>query len=207
MNGKYIVIEGHDGVGKSTQVELLAEYLRGQGHQVLATREPGGGDLESTKVIREILKNKEYDLAEITNVLLFTADRYELWTKVIEPALKQGKTVISDRNWWSTLSFEHSGMGVDRELIVDITRRCLPTRYVEPDIGIILELKDDERVKRMRLRDDSSSADAFESRPDDFQQRVAAGYLEIARDFGIPVVDAAPEPGEIHRAIVKTLGR
>jgi len=200
-HGKYIVIEGHDGVGKSTQIELLAEYFRKQGKKVLTTKEPGGG-IPSVDDIRKILKDKSYNLEDITNVLLFTANRCELWQKVIEPALAQGQIVISDRNWWSTLAYECSGMGVDKHLVTDLTTQCLPKRYVKPDFGVILALDEAERIKRINIRDNITRTDAFESRPDDFQKRVAEGYAEIAKEYRISTIDAAPSPEEIHKQII-----
>ncbi|MDR1196941.1 MAG: dTMP kinase [Candidatus Nomurabacteria bacterium] len=202
--GKYIVIEGQDGVGKSTQVELLARFLRGRAQDVLTTREPGGG-LPATDTIRNLLKNKDHNLDSITHTLLFTANRRELWTKVIEPALAAGKTVISDRNWWSTIAFEHYGMDVPLELVENLTKSCLPKRYVRPDFGLVMTLGNAERQRRLGGRDNNSKNDSYESRNDDFQRRVIDGYLEIAKNKQLLVIDASPSPEEIHRQIVSLL--
>jgi dTMP kinase len=204
MKGKYIVIEGHDGVGKSTQIELLADYLRAAGQEVVVTKEPGGG-LPSTDIIRKLLKNKHYDLDQVTHTLLLTANRRELWVKLIEPALKKGQTVISDRNWWSTVAFEHFGMGVPLSLVERLSRDCLPERYLKPDLGIVMTLSDEERRRRLGGRDDKSAQDSYESRGDDFQERVRNGYHEIIKKYQAAEVDAGATPEEIHQKVVNLL--
>ena len=105
----YIVIEGQDGTGKSTQVRLLKEYFEKQGKEVVVMDEPDG-DLPQAHDLHDLIliKGKEYNLEPMTNVLLFTAARSELWRKQIEPTLKNGGIVISARNWWSTLAYPRS---------------------------------------------------------------------------------------------------
>ncbi|MCL2174170.1 dTMP kinase [Candidatus Saccharibacteria bacterium] len=202
--GRYIVIEGQDGTGKSTQVELLAAYLRDQGQDVVTLREPGGG-LPATEIMRDLLKNKDYNLDPVTITLIFTANRRELWVKTIEPALKRGKTVISDRNWWSTLAYEHYGFGVPAEVVRSIHEQSLPQRYLEPDIGFIFSLDDAERQRRLRSRNDDHIKDTFESQQSSFQTRVNNGYLEIARAHNINLIDASGMIDEIQWKIRKCL--
>ncbi|MDR2524256.1 MAG: dTMP kinase [Candidatus Nomurabacteria bacterium] len=203
-NGLYIVLEGQDGTGKTTQVELLAGYLREHGHDVITLREPGGG-LAATEIMRELLKNKEYDLDPVTITLIFAANRRELWAKTIEPALKLGKTVISDRNWWSTLAYEHYGFGVPAEVVTQIHEQSLPERYLKPDLGLIFTLDDAERQRRLSSRDGKQTQDTFESQKDDFQSRVNAGYIEIAARYGVPTIDASGTIEEIQAAIIRVL--
>lgn len=193
-------------MGKTTQIELLQKYFQDKGKEVLATKEPGGG-LASTDIIRKLLKDKSYNLDGVTNVLLFAANRVELWQKVIRPALDEGKVVISDRNWWSTLTFEHYGFCVPLNTIKEIHELCLPERYLKPDIGIIMTLDEQERAKRMKKRDNNSNTDAFESRDDDFQKRVRDGYGKIAELYKIPVIDAAPDEESIHKSLLSLIDR
>jgi len=202
--GKYIVIEGHDGVGKSTQVDLLAKHFREGGQEVVQVNEPGG--LLSGDLMRILVKNKEFGLDGISNLLIFTANRRELWEKIIAPALKAGKIVICDRNWWSTVVYQHFGQGVKRELIEEIVTNCLPERYVKPDYGCIMALDEKERLKRLKHRLGTANKDAFESQADEFQTRVAAGYEEIAELYKIPVIDASPVPEVIHKNLLLGLG-
>jgi dTMP kinase len=202
--GRYIVIEGQDGTGKTTQVELLAKYLRGQRQDVMVLREPGG-NLPATEIMRDLLKNKDYALDPITITLIFAANRRELWIKAIEPALKQGKAVISDRNWWSTLAYEHYGFGVSAETVHQIHEQSLPERYLKPDVGLILSLSDAERQRRLSGRGDNQAKDTFESQKNDFQSRVNAGYLKIAQQYGTKVIDASGTIDQIHQEIIKHL--
>ncbi|MDR3125628.1 MAG: dTMP kinase [Candidatus Nomurabacteria bacterium] len=202
MIGKYIVIEGQDGTGKSTQVQLLVDYFRGLGVKVVVFEEPGGSP--STDVIRKLLKTKHYQLDGLTNVLLFSAARRELWTKIGQPTIDGGGVVIVARNWWSTLAYQHFGQGVSRQLIEQTTAEFLPERYVKPDVGIILTLPDKKRAQRLRGRG-GSSKDSFESRGRDFQDKVNAGYLEIAGQYDTAVIDASPKPDKIHQEILKII--
>ena len=158
----YIVIEGQDATGKSTQVEMLANYLREQGKEVVTMHEPDG-DLESAHELRRIIKDKTYNLEPMTHVLLFTAARQELWRKLAEPVLKRGGFVVSARNWWSTLAYQGYGQGISRNKIVRITKEAMPERYVKPDKSAILTLPEKERLSRQSGRDDNSKGDTFES--------------------------------------------
>ena len=204
MVGKYIVIEGQDATGKSTQVEMLAEHFRKQGKPVLTLHEPDG-ELESAHKLREIIKSKKYNLEPMTHVLLFTAARCELWHKLAEPILKDGGYVFSARNWWSTLAYQGYGQGVSKSRIIRLTHEMMPEKYLKPDLGIILTLPDDERLRRETGRDDLSKTDTFESKPAEFQDKVNAAYLKIAEKFGLTKIDASPSPEEIQAEILKLI--
>jgi len=205
--GLYIVIEGQDGTGKTTQLNLLADYFEKQGRNVLILNEGARQDsgLPATDRIGATVKTRTFDLDPLTNVLLFTAQRSELWRKLAEPMLEQGGVVISSRNWWSTLAYQHYGQGVDKQLINEITAKFMPARYVKPDYGVILTLDDIERAKRTTGRDDSHKNDTFESQKIDFQKKVNRGYLEIAREFQIPIIDASDTVEKIHQEIKRCL--
>lgn len=201
----YIVIEGQDATGKSTQVEMLAEYLRAQGKEVVTMHEPDG-DLESAHELRRIIKDKTYNLEPMTHVLLFTAARQELWRKLAEPVLKRGGFVVSARNWWSTLAYQGYGQGISRSRIIRITKEAMPERYVKPDKSAILTLDEKTRLARQSARDNNSAKDTFESKPSDFQHKVDAAYLHIAKDLDIQTVDAAPSADEIQATLRKMFG-
>lgn len=201
----YIVIEGQDATGKSTQVEMLAEYLRKQGKEVVTMHEPDG-ELESAHELRRIIKDKTYNLEPMTHVLLFTAARQELWRKLAEPVLKRGGFVVSARNWWSTLAYQGYGQGISRSRIIRITKEAMPERYVKPDKSAILTLDEKTRLARQGARDDNSSKDTFESKPSDFQHKVDAAYLHIAKDLDIQTVDASPSAEEIQTTLRKMFG-
>ncbi|MDR1970254.1 MAG: dTMP kinase [Candidatus Nomurabacteria bacterium] len=200
--GRYIVIEGQDGTGKTTQVNLLAEYFRAQGQKVTLVNESAKNNsgLLSTDALINVFLNRDFELDPLTNVLVITAVRLEIWKKIILPTLEQGGIVFSTRNWFSTLAYQHFGQGVDRETVEQITRKFLPERYVHPDFSVILTLSDEGRLKRIKTRNNDSSSDAFESQPDDFQTRVNTGYLEIAKLYDIDIIDAS---GAIDEILIK----
>lgn len=201
----YIVIEGQDATGKSTQVEMLADYLRAQGKEVITMHEPDG-DLDAAHELRRIIKDKTYNLEPMTHVLLFTAARQELWRKLAEPVLKRDGYVISARNWWSTLAYQGYGQGISRSRIIRITKEAMPERYVKPDKSVILTLDEKTRLARQNARDDNSAKDTFESKPSDFQHKVDAAYLHIAKDLNVQTVDASPSADEIQTTLRKIFG-
>jgi len=205
MNGQYIVIEGQDATGKSTQVELLATYLRKQGKEVVTIHEPDG-DLPSASALRRLIKTKSYRLQPKTILLLFTAARLELWKKLAEPCLKREGVVISARNWYSSIAYQGYGQKLSLKLIKITTQRYLPKRYLHPDHAVILTLKDDTRKARQSARALDIATDTFESKPNDFQERVTRSYLRIAKDLQIPTLDASPRPPEVHQQILKLFG-
>ena len=198
----YIVIEGQDATGKSTQVELLAEHLRKTGKPVITMHEPDG-DLESAHELRRIIKDKKYNLEPFTHVLLFTAARQELWRKLAEPVLREGGYVISARNWWSTLAYQGYGEGVSKSKIIKITHESLPERYYKPDKGFILTVSDKIRLERQGER--GKAKETFEAKPDEFQQKVNNAYLKIAKDFDIKTIDASGTIEEVFNLILGEL--
>lgn len=184
----YIVIEGQDGTGKSTQARLLQEYYEKQGKEVVVMDEPDG-DLPQCHDLHDMILTRGYNLEPLTNVLLFTAARSELWKKIAEPALKNGGVVISARNYWSTIAYQGYGEGVSKSKIIKITHEALPEKYCHPDKSFILTVSDEVRLARQGER--GKKKETFEAKPDDFQQRVNNAYPKIAKEFNIPVVDAS----------------
>jgi len=199
--GEYYVLEGQDGTGKSTYAEDLGKLFQTRGKKVVIFHEPDG-DLPSAQKLREIIKDKQYDLDARTHVLLFTAARNELWRKLAVPCLDEGGIVISARNWWSTLAYQGYGQGVNQDLIAHITKGCLPDSYLYPTKSVILTLDDDERIKRLGHRDNNSSKDTFESKDSEFQKKVTNAYWQIASDYGIPTIDAAGSIEEVFQKIL-----
>ncbi len=192
----YIVIEGQDGTGKSTQAKLLAEYFEKQGRPVMLMDE-SDGELPQAHDLHDLIliKGKEYQLEPLTNVLLFTASRLELWRKTALPILQQDGVVISARNWWSTLAYQGYGEGVSRSKIIRLTKELLPTEYVTPTHAAILTVSDAVRLERQKGR--GKAVETFEAKPNDFQQRVNHAYPKIAKEFNIPLVDASGTIEEI----------
>jgi dTMP kinase len=187
--GKYIVIEGSDGTGKSTQVALLREKLGRKGVDSVEFHEPGG--LPITDAIRSVILNGELPRDPITNLLLFTAARHELW-KNARTKMETGTWVIAARSYFSSLVYQGYGEGIDLQLIRDVTLQFTDNLYMQPDLAIILSLEDEkERETRIGGRESSTTLDTFESKDKDFQQAIAAGYLRLAQDAQLPIISAS----------------
>lgn len=202
-SGRYIVIEGQDATGKSTQIKKLADYFRHQNQEVVTFDEPGG--LPSTDQMRATILNRDHDLDPITCVLMYTTARRELWLKKAQPALDRGAIVLAARNWWSTLAYQGYGQGVDLDIIKQTTAKYLPSEYVQPNAACLLILDDAERAERLHGRDDSHAKDTFESKGASFQTRVNQGYEQIARDLDLPLVDASGTVDEVFARIIAAL--
>jgi dTMP kinase len=141
--GFFIVLEGVDGSGKTTQARLLAEALRGRGHEVLLTQEPSGGP--TGKQIRDYLSGPSRHLEPEEELALFLADRREHVDTVIKPALEQGLIVISDRYYFSSAAYQ-GALGLDPEQILAAHQEFAP----EPDLVIFLTLSLAEAAARRR---------------------------------------------------------
>jgi len=187
--GKYIVIEGHDGTGKSTQVGVIRKMLLDKGIDSIEFHEPAGNPIADS--IRTILKNGTLPRTAMTDVLLFTAARCDIWNNLALPALKKGLWVVAARNYFSTLAYQGYGSGIDLTTIESITRMSIDDRYMKPDFAFILDLDDKaERAKRISNRGKLQNPDTFESRSEDFQERVEQGYINIAKTHNLPTISA-----------------
>lgn len=202
--GKYVVIEGHDGTGKSTQVELLRAKLKEQGINSVEMHEPGG--VAFADRLREVIKDGTLERSPITNLLLFTAARRELWQQLAMPALERGDWVIAARNWYSTLAYQGYGEGVDRSTIEKVTKEFVSEAYTAPDFACILLLKsEDERRNRINNRGQLHTPDTFEARGDKFQTTVNNAYIEITKQLRLKTIDADRDPRAMAQEIYQTL--
>lgn len=201
--GKYIVIEGHDGTGKSTQVELIREQLAKKGIRSVEMHEPGGVPIADK--IRSVVKDGTLERDATTNLLLFTAARRELWNQLAKPALERGEWVVAARNWYSTLAYQGYGEGVDRRLIAEMTQQMVGDEYASPSCSFILTLaeNDTERKRRLNIRGSTEKVDTFEAKGEDFQAAVNNAYKAIAEEYKIQVIDASQDKDAICDAIVK----
>ncbi|HEY4576911.1 MAG TPA: dTMP kinase [Yaniella sp.] len=192
MTGLFVVFEGADGTGKSTQVAAVSKALEAAGHEVVVTREPGGSDIAET--LRAIVLDPAHDIDPMTETLIFAAARADHLAKTIVPALDAGKIVISDRFVGSSIAYQAAGRGVGEEAVVEINRYA--TGSLTPDVTVILDL--DEAVAGPRRHHRGTLADRMESAPDGFQQAVRASFLsqaEAAPDRHF-IIDAA-QPAEL----------
>jgi dTMP kinase len=186
--GRFIVIEGGEGVGKSTQVERLAETLRATGREVVVTYEPG--DTKVGAELRAVLLHADTALDERSELLLLLADRSQHVAEVIRPALERGAFVVCDRYEPSTLAYQ----GAARALGVDEVARlsAWATAGVEPDTVVVLDLPDATAEARV-----SPDRDRFERAGTEFHARVRAAYRELAPARGWSLVDADGTPEEV----------
>ena len=170
--GLFITFEGIDGCGKSTQLNLLSEYLKSEGLQVVITREPGAKGLGEK--LREILLNYEGDVSSNCEAFLFLADRAQHIDTLVKPAIEAGKVVLCDRHTDSTIAYQGYGRGVDLEQIKMLNR--IATSGLVPDLTFVFDL--DVEISQMRV---GKTKDRMESAGDDFHNRVRKGYLEITK--------------------------
>ncbi len=202
QRGKYIVIEGHDGTGKSTQVARLKERLENQGRQVETVEEPAGVPIADE--LRTIIKNGELERDPTTNLLLFTAARREIYRQKIAPSLAGGAIVLAARNWISTIAYQGHGEGIDPSYIERVTDELTGAQYMTPDLTLVLDVSDQQvRESRIAGRGELEQPDTFESREDSFKAKVSDGYLKVAEEYGYPIIDASGTLDEVEALIWK----
>jgi dTMP kinase len=180
MQGIFVTFEGPEGSGKSTQAQRLAEALRGMGHEVLVTREPGG--TPTGEAIRDILQHDSSGepIAPECEVLLFTASRAQLVRRVILPALERGTIVLCDRFADSTVCYQGYGRGFDVERMIDINAFAIGDAV--PDLTLLLDLEVGEGFRRIEERNAAANVgrDRFEREDIRFHEKVRQGYLALA---------------------------
>ena len=180
--GLFIVLEGPDRSGKSTQAALLKTWLEGFGREVLVTREPGGTRL--SEQIREILLDPKSVIEPMTELFLYETSRIKHTLEKIIPALKAGKVIISDRYTLSTTAYQGYGRGLDLKTVETLNR--IATMNLKPDLTIVMDIPDKVFSQRERL---TQGRDRIESEPDLFRKKVNRAYKLLARRPGVTRVD------------------
>ncbi|WP_408955278.1 dTMP kinase [Natroniella sp. ANB-PHB2] len=207
MRGYFITLEGVEGAGKSTQIDLIEEYLTGLGYQVLTTYEPG--DTKIGKKIRELLLKPEYDqLLPKAELLLYCADRAQHIAEVIEPALKEGKIVISDRYMDATVAYQGYARGFDIELIKRLN--MIATSSLEPDLTLLLDIDPLLSLKRAKKATAQSNlkGDKIEGERISFHNLVREGYLTLAdSESRIELINAGCSVEEVFVQIKSLLNK
>lgn len=195
--GRFIVLEGGEGAGKSTQAALLSAWMRAAGVDHRLAREPGGTAVG--EAIRSVvLSRTDLDMPAESELFLILAARAAFVRDVVRPALQQGMLVVADRFALSTLAYQGYGRGLD----LDEVRRAnaLATGGLEPDLYVVLDVPVAEGAARQRR--DGLPPDRIERAGPDFLQRVRDGYLALARtEPTVRVVDGSGAPEEVHRRI------
>ena len=181
MKGKFIVFEGIDGSGKTTQINQLSKWLIStdlipENNKLVITREPGGTKLG--KSIRSLLLDTSIEKSpdSITELLLYAADRSQHVNEIIRPTLDQGDWVISDRFCGSTLAYQGYGRKLDINLIKDL--EAIATQGIAPDITFLLDIPIEESIRRRINRKD----DRIEKEGREFLSNVSLGFQELSQD-------------------------
>ncbi len=205
----FVTFEGIEGSGKSLQISRTEAYLRAHGIAALVTREPGG--TEFGRAVREVLLRTGGPPREpVAELLLYLADRCQHLHEVIEPALKRGILVLSDRYHDATRAYQGAARGVPLEAI-DALARLLKIR--EPDATILLDLEPEAGLARARLRNESNPVAGAEGRFEEedltFHREVRNAYLRLAAGSTgrIEVISALGTPDEVFARIVPLLDR
>ena len=221
LRGRFVVLDGPDGGGKSTQRDLLAVMLETAGVGVVSCRDPGGTEVGDR--IRSVLL--DFDLSTMNvrcETLLFMASRAQLVAEVIRPALEANKTVLCDRFVTSTCAYQGAA-GDDPQRVIDLARFAIGDCW--PDVTVIIDVDTEEGFQRIgrkphhagknrrRSEDggtlfDGSRPDAMEARSIEFHRRVRQMFLAVGEYYPKPVlvVDGRGNVNEVHRRVLEALG-
>ncbi|MCX7884064.1 MAG: dTMP kinase [Caloramator sp.] len=200
MKGLFITFEGPDGSGKTTQINLLNNYLTKCGYDVILTREPGGTKI--SEKIREVILNPENKgMSPICEALLYAAARAQHVYEVIIPALNSGKIVICDRFTDSSVVYQGYARGLGEDLVENINHYA--TLGIEPNITFLLNLPAEIGIKRKK---ESKTLDRLEQESIIFHEKVCEGYNRLKnRHKRIFEIDAAMEADKIHSIIIEKI--
>lgn len=205
MRGFFITLEGIDGCGKSTQLDMLAESLRQRGFDVLTTRQPGGTVIGQN--IRALMIKEHHKLEPLAEVLLMMADRAQHVTEIIKPNLQAGRIVISDRYTDSSVAFQGYGRGLAIDKVEELNN--LATGGLTPDLTLLFDLEPESARRRLDNRVEKETSDdspmkGFDEEKEEFHTRVRQGYFDIAEKYAnrFQVISANRTIAEIHENVL-----
>jgi dTMP kinase len=193
MSGPFITFEGGEGGGKSTQIGLLREYLKSEGHEIVVTREPGGTPIAER--IRTLLLDPENTaLTPLAELMLYEAARAQHVGELIAPALEAGKIVLCDRFCDSTVAYQGAGRSLSGESVYALNE--LATHGLMPDITLLMDLPPETGLNRAK---GDAQGDRIEKESIDFHTRVREGFLLLAENHPerIHTIDALKSVEEI----------
>lgn len=201
--GRFITVEGTEGVGKSTNLAFIQQWLQAQGHEVLVTREPGGTPM-AEEVRALLLAPREESVAPTAELLLIFAARAQHLEQVVKPALARGTWVLCDRFTDSTYAYQGGGRGFDQRAIAEL--ETLVQGDLRPDLTLILDIDVQTGLARASAR---SAPDRFESETVAFFERVRAVYRDLAARAPerYRIVDAGQPLEQVQRTIQSVLER
>ncbi len=194
LQGKFIVLDGPDGCGKTVQTKLLVDWLKEQGAAVETFREPGGTAIGEK--IRQILLNPEHiQMSTAAEVLLYMAARVQLWAEKIAPALEKNQCVVLDRWLSSTCAYQGCAGGFGIDNVIKIATDCLERHW--PDLTIILDVDLETAAKRLKR-----GLDRMERKGDGYHQKVREGFLKLAgQQKKFAVIDGTGDIEAVHKQI------
>jgi dTMP kinase len=200
MKGKFIVVEGLEGAGKSSVIGLIVDTLKAAGNIVEQTREPGGTPM--AEAIRDCVKhNWDEQVSEETELLLMYAARVQLLDNRIKPALDAGTWVVGDRHDLSSQAYQGGGRGVDASMMASISNIAL--RGFTPDLTLYLDVEPETGLARARGR---GELDRIEQSGLAFFERTRARYLALAdADDNIKVINAMQDIDAVHRDVLSVI--
>jgi dTMP kinase len=201
MRGKFITLEGIEGSGKSTSLDTISKSLESLNIEFIVTKEPGGGPLG--KDLRKMLLDKETSISSEVELLLMMADRKNHIDNIVEPSLKKGIWVISDRYLDSSYAYQGGGRQIDVSKI-DLLTELL--KLPIPDLTLLFDLSPEIALLRAKNR---SELDRFESEPMDFHQRIREAYLTLANNNieRYIVIDASKDIQNVKDQVQKQLNQ
>lgn len=204
MMAKFITLEGGEGSGKSTQIRMLADYLTQKGIDFIKTREPGGSD-DAEEIRNVILSGSKDKWDSISETLLFSAARRNHLTKLIFPALKEGKWVICDRFADSTMAYQGCGRadGLLQKKDIEALYHLVAGDF-KPDLTFILDIDPKEGLKRAFARGENNRMENMDL---SFHENLRNAFLDIAKQEPerCVIIDASKTPDEVHKQIIFNL--
>lgn len=197
---KFIVIDGLDGSGKTTQVKLLSRYLMSRGFPVVEIREPGSTALGEK--IRRILLDRASRMSGEAEMLLYMASRAQLVAEIIRPALAKNKIVIADRFTSATIAYQGYGGGLGKDTVKKVGQ--IATGGISPHLTIILDIKPKNGLQRIQKGRKGNRLDRIESRKLAFHGKVRNGFLSLCRqERNYYLIDASKPVDIVHQQVIK----
>lgn len=203
MSGLFVTFEGGDASGKTTQIGLLADWLKAQGKTVLVTREPGGSDLGNE--LRDIVLHRRGFIAPRAEALIYAADRAHHIHEVVRPALGRGEVVLQDRYLDSSVAYQGAGRVLDPAEVKDVS--VWATEGLMPGVTILLDVPAD--IGLQRQASEERAYDRLEAEALDFHERVRESYLAIAREDPerVAVIDGTASVDDVHQAVLQKVSQ
>ena len=196
----FFSLEGIDGSGKSTQIDMLIQTLEAEGYSVVRLREPGGAKISER--IRELLLDPAFKgiMANDTELLLYNAARAQVIAEIIRPALEAGKIVIADRFAWSTFAYQGYARGLGADKVQRLTELTCGDCF--PELTVVLDLT--VEASRARTAKRGEAPDRLESEKAEFFEKVREGYLAAARDYPdcVAAINADRSAEEIQKELL-----